>query len=366
MSDNEHVPAEPGQDTPEGVGQDEQAAPQRASRGPWFILFILLVLAAGAGYWWVTVEYRAEHAALVARLDALAGADATVELQLAEQAETLAAAVAGTETVESRMRSLGQAQDDLAESVKTLFAKDAQLSLDWVLAETEYLVFAATQRLALEHDAATAASALRAADQRLRAAKHPDLIGLRDQIGQDIAALEAVAEPDVEGLALYLAGAVTDVEALPTKPIADIDTSFTHMSDEQIAPDNWRGVAKAVWSDLVSLVEVKDGAMSDGVLFDPELRYFLVQNLRLELASARLAALRRDTDNFRAAAKLVTDLLQTYYDTDDGAVKALIARLDAARDIEFDPALPSIAGSLEAVRKARTELGDVAVAGTAR
>lgn len=366
MSDNEHVPAEPGQDAPEGVGQDEQAAPQRASRGPWFILFILLVLAAGAGYWWVTVEYRAEHAALVARLDALASADATVEAQLAEQAETLAAAVAGTEAVESRMRSVGQAQDDLAESVKTLFAKDAQLSLDWVLAETEYLVFAATQRLALEHDAATAASALRAADQRLRAAKHPDLIGLRDQIGQDIAALEAVAEPDVEGLALYLAGAVTDVEALPTKPIADIDTSFTHMSDEQIAPDNWRGVAKAVWSDLVSLVEVKDGAMSDGVLFDPELRYFLVQNLRLELASARLAALRRDTDNFRAAAKLVTDLLQTYYDTDDGAVKALIARLDAARDIEFDPALPSIAGSLEAVRKARAELGDVAVAGTAR
>ncbi|MEQ8664075.1 MAG: uroporphyrinogen-III C-methyltransferase [Gammaproteobacteria bacterium] len=374
MTDTEHVPLEPGSDAPQEAAHDaadeRRAAASRPSRGPWFILLLLLLLAAGAGYWWVTVVHPAERAALVARLDALEQADSAFGRELATRTTAVADEVAAlgdtAQANASRLRALGQAQEDLSASVKSLFAKDQQVALDWVLAEAEYLVFAATQRLALEHDAATALSALRAADERLRAAKHPDLIGLRDHLARDIAALEAVDQPDVEGLALYLANAITGLDQLPTRPIADIDTSFTHMEDARIEPDNWQGVAKALWADLVSLVEVKDGALSDGVLFDPELRYFLAQNLRLELASARLAVLRRDAENFRAAATLVSDLLRTYYDTDNGAVKALIARLEAARGLTLDPPLPSIAGSLDALREARAGLADVALVSDAQ
>ncbi|MEQ8231902.1 MAG: uroporphyrinogen-III C-methyltransferase [Gammaproteobacteria bacterium] len=372
MNETEQKAQEQDAEAMQAGAEERQDAVARPSRGPWFVLLLLLIVAAGAGYWWVTVVHYAERAALVARLDALEQADAVLATDVAARTDAVAgdvAALADTAQANAtRLRSLGQAQDDLTASVKSLFAKDQQVALDWVLAEAEYLVFAATQRLALEHDAATAVSALQAADERLRAAKHPDLIGLRDQLAKDIAALEAVDQPDVEGLALYLANAITGLDALPTKPIAAIDTSFTHMQDEHIDADNWRGVAKALWADLVSLVEVKDGAVSDGVLFDPELRYFLVQNLRLELASARLAVLRRDAENFRAAATLVADLLRTYYDTDDGAVKALIARLEAARTLELDPPLPSVTASLEAIRETRAGLGDggVAMAGDAR
>ena len=309
---------------------------------------------AGAGYWWVSRIEAPRAAALATRLAALedvqSGNTGRFDTALAEltHGRTEQAALG------AKVAALEHSQAGLTDSVKALYARDQQLALDWVLAEAEYLVLAASQRLALERDVRTARAALKAADDRLRTADHPDLIPLREQLTRDIAALDAVALPDVEGLALYLAEAVARVDALPTKPIADLDMSFAHTREETLSTQNWRGLARAVWADLLSLVEVKDGELPDGVLFDPELRYFLEQNLRLELASARLAVLARDTENFRAAGRLVGDLLTRYYATDDAAVAALLGWLAQQRALELDPEVPPISGSLDALRSART------------
>jgi uroporphyrin-3 C-methyltransferase len=241
-------------------------------------------------------------------------------------------------------------QAELEKSVAALYERGAETSLDWILAEAEYLVFAANQRLALEGDVDTAAAALRSADERLEAADHPNLIPVREQLIKDIGALEAVNLPDSEGLALYLAEVVGRVADLPTKPIADLGPPFSSVKNEEHVVDNWRNLLGAVWDDLVNLVEVKDAELPDSVLFDPELRYFLQQNLRLELASARLAVLRRDTANLRASTSLLKRLLTTYYDVDDAAVGAIVKRLDAAATVELAPELPDIAGSLDKIR----------------
>lgn len=139
--------------------------------------------------------------------------------------------------------------------------------------------------------------------------------------------------------------------------------SFSGMTGEEVSGENWQGLAKALWADLRSLVEVKDGKLEDGVLFDPKLRYFLRQNLRLELASARLAVLKRDEENFRASLALAINLLDAYYDTDAAAVSALRARLDESRAIELAPPIPSVSASLDAVRSKRSDLRDAALAG---
>ncbi|MGR8921120.1 MAG: uroporphyrinogen-III C-methyltransferase [Gammaproteobacteria bacterium] len=368
QGERESADEQPGE---EQESHDEQSPPPAGgARGPWLLLLLLLVGVAAAGYFWVeqwrggfdvrlaaglddaeqrVAELAADNAALVARLDELGAADD----DLAAAADDLAA----------RFDPLADAQDQLEDSVKALYAREAQASLDWVLAEVEYLVFAATQRLALEGDVDTAIEALKAADARLRAAQHPDLIGLREQLAGDIGRLEAVPEADVEGLAIFLADAVRRSEQLPTKPIADLDMSFSGMTAEEASHENWQGMAKALWADLKSLVEVKDGKLEDGVLFDPKLRYFLRQNLRLELASARLALLKRDQENFRAALTLVIDLLDAYYDTEAAGVSALRSRLEESLAVELAPPIPSVSASLDAVRSKRSDLRDAALAG---
>jgi uroporphyrin-III C-methyltransferase len=336
-----------------GTEDTKLTAAARLFREPWFILLLLLLLVAGAGYYWASVVYRAEQAALDAKFATQSAALGGLGKRFDERVEELAAVSAAQSTLETRLDEIVRTQHSLTDSVKALYARDAQASLDWILAEAEYLILAAIQRLALEHDASGALAALRAADTRIQSARHPDLLVLRERLTRDITTLEAVEQPEIEGLALYLAEAATRVDSLPTKPIAGFDTSFSNTRDEEVAPENWTGIARALWRDLVSLVEVKHGPLDDDVLLDPKLRYLLGQNLRLELASARLAVLRRDDENFRAAVQLIGDLLRQYYDGADGSVRALKARLDDIAGIVLDPPLPDLADSLDAVRALR-------------
>lgn len=323
------------------------------------ILFVLLL--AGAWYWH---QYRYAPA-----LTALAGDVAAAGASQANLAAELDATRAGIDSVGAeasgalaeidalgaKIASAVQAQADLRRSVSALYEKETQTSVDWVLAEAEYLVLAATQRLALERDIDTAIAALRAADQRLRSADHPDLIPIRDQLIKDITALEGVNRADVEGLALYLAKTIDQVDELPTKPIAEEVAPFATVRDGEYAAADWRRLGYAIWSDLVNLVEVKDADLPDSVLFDPELRYFLRQNLKLELASARLAVLRRDRANLEASVGLIKRLFGAYYDENDAGVKSITARLDEAMTLELKPQLPNISGSLDVIRRQRAD-----------
>ncbi len=352
------------------TGSDAQkpkaATPEPRSHGTAILTFALILTVAAAGYYWVTEIYTPSMSALEGRIAAIDAERESFGPRL-DDIETRNAKIAGNrEALGSDVAALGIAQDNLKASVQALYAKDTQSSLNWVLAEAEYLIFAAMQRLALERDVNTAIAALKAADVRLRLAEHPELIAIREQIAHDIAALEAVNLPDVEGLAIYLAETVSRVGDLPTKPEAEIDMSFSRMQGEPATAENWKGVAKAMWSDLVNLIEIKDGELPDGVLFDPELRYFLQQNLRLELASARLSVLRRDNANFRAASTLIVGLLNQYYDTQDAGVAAIIVRLEDEQGTDLDPNVPEISASLDTIRAKRmstrtSDAADIAV-----
>ncbi len=343
----------------------DPASPEPPARGGKAAIVVSVVLfallLAGAWYWH---QYRYVPA-LTTLAEDVAGAGAGQASLAAELAATragidnvgaeAAGALAAADALGAKIDSAVQGQADLRRSVSALYEKETQTSVDWVLAEAEYLVLAATQRLALERDIETAIAALRAADQRLRSADHPDLIPIRDQLIKDITALEGVNRADVEGLALYLAKTIDQVDDLPTKPIAEEVTPFATVRDGEYAAADWRRLGYAIWSDLVDLVEVKDADLPDSVLFDPELRYFLRQNLKLELASARLAVLRRDRANLAASAGLIKRLFEAYYDESDAGVKSIKARLDEAVTLELKPQLPNISGSLDVIRRQRAD-----------
>ena len=330
------------------------------------ILLTLLIVGAGAYYWYqnsylpqqqdlnakitaLSSEQMAVESSL-ATIDAGDGIDAAVESITAQNDALKTSLTARIESVADQAEKVAASQQQLQQSVTSLYEKEDQSSLDWVLAEAEYLVLAANQRLALEGDINTAIAALKAADQRLGSADHPDLIPIRDRIIEDAAALEAVKLPDIEGLAIYLAKVIAQVNDLPTKQVADTVQPFSGTKSLGEDAKDWRNIANAMWTDLVELVEVKDAALPDSVSFDPELRYFLQQNLRLELASARLSVLRRDGQNFRASVDLIESMLNEFYETSSTNVTSILARLNEAKGYEFEPALPKITASLDVIR----------------
>ena len=332
------------------------------------ILFLAILGLGAAAYYWQQNVYQADLDILREQLRALDSAQdqsgADIQQSIAAVAEAAKSAQAQAGSLGTKIDTALSAQTDLQRSVSALYEKETQTSVDWVLAETEYLVLAATQRLALERDVGTAIAALRGADQRLQSAEHPDLIPVREQIIKDITALEGVNQPPVETLAIYLATTIAVVDDLPTKPIAEEVAPFSSTRAGEYAAEDWRRLGYSIWSDLVDLVEVKDADLPDSVLFDPELRYFLRQNLKIELASARLSVLRRDSKNLAASVELINTLLENYYDTSDAKVGNITKQLNEAKAMDFAPAMPSITTSLDVIRKYR--LARAANAGSAQ
>lgn len=114
---------------------------------------------------------------------------------------------------------------------------------------------------------------------------------------------------------------------------------------------DWRQALRRIWTDLVRLVDIKSMEVPDDVIFDPGKRYLLQQNLRLELAAARLEVLRGDTANFRATLARVDGLLERYYDTRSPEVAGMRATLAPMAGLELSPELPSLQDALELVRR---------------
>jgi uroporphyrin-III C-methyltransferase len=326
------------------------------------LILVLVLGVASAGYYWVRFVAAPTAAALRAQLDLLSGERVTLQTGVVAAEQRLQKLESAQSAALSRVDELHVTTSGLARSLQSLAAQTGAKPLDWVLAECEYLILIATERLTLARDVETARAALLAADQRLRGVDHPAVSVLRERLASDLQALTAVPVPDIEGLALKFAAHIRRVDMLHTPAIAELDSAATHARQAPRVSDNWRGAVRAMWSDLLSLVEIKDGALPDAALFDPKLRYFLLQNLKLELSSARLAILQRDTANYRVAIEIVQQALARYFDAQDAAVKSLAAMLVEARAVELAPTLPVISASLDAVRAARAALGVVPVA----
>ena len=340
-------------DAPVGNSAPAPSAQRRRVTVLLLLALLLLLGLVAAGWYCVQFQLVPQAASLVSRLAALeqhvqtsASRSATQDSRL-QQLEQAAAARAGD------VAAVRTEQADLAATVTQLAAQSSNPDRDWALAAIEHLITIADQRLALAHDLISARTALKAAVARLALNAEPALAPLREQLAHDQAALEAVAPPAVDELALKLAAIAARAESLPTKTIANNAAVVATPAPAPLIVDDWRAIAHALWRDLLSLVEIKDAALPDDVLFDPRLRQFLLQGLQLELASARLALLARDTANWRASSALITAQLERYYDLQDAGVKALLNTLAAAGALELDPALPNLAASLAAVRNAR-------------
>lgn len=299
----------------------------------WLLVFIALGLAAFA-VWQMQLSQQQQDAIandlLLLNDDVRAGnqaqQDIAAELQLLQQTQ------AATEAALQKLRQREQTDN-----------------FDWALAEVEYLLVIAQERLSLVRGHKSAIAALESAAQRLRAIDDPGLIPVREQITADLNALKAVPDVDTAGMALYLSDLILRAETLPLQEDA-ATRMLPDAGEYESRHEGWRDVVGAIWHELKQLVVIQREDSPPPALLAPDERYYLFQNLRIELASARAAVLRHDSRNLHASIELIDDWLQRYFATDAEAVINLRDTLAKMRKVELAPALPDISGSLESVR----------------
>ena len=351
-----------------GGDNTEQTKPARktlAVRLAWFALLVLLLLLAGGGAYLYLQTQSAQQEGRERQLTRL-----RTELDAKTQQVAL---------LQQRLRETDGRLDELEADFERLRRRlDGETG--WAAAEARYLLSIASHRLTLEKEVDAALAALRTAERLLRRLPDDGLLAAREKLTAAIDALQAVERVDRAGLIKTLGDSAARVEDLPLNellqaapateaPVAEEKKeAATEQTPEQepTTPETdglWNKLATPVWQELKSLVEIRKTAAQAVIVWPPEQRYFLYQNLRLQLEAARLTALLRDTDAFRDSAQAALDWLRRYFDQNDAAVKAEQAALQAMLRVEFNPALPSLAATIAALDEYLAALGDRPAAG---
>ena len=115
-------------------------------------------------------------------------------------------------------------------------------------------------------------------------------------------------------------------------------------------PPAWRRFLDDAWQEIRGLVrlEVSDRPMAP--LVAPGEAYFLRENLRLRLLSARVAILGRQEATFKADLRAALAWVRQYFDTRTRPVQQLSDALGQMLAAPLPDDLPDLAASLDAVR----------------
>lgn len=245
-----------------------------------------------------------------------------------------------------------EAQNQRA-ALETLYQELSSSRDETVLAQVEQMLLIAGQQLQLSANVKAALLAMQQADDYLKRMDRASLNGLRKAIGHDMDKLRVLPNVDVPGITLRLDNLVAAVDTLPL-------TQDIRMAQEAAAPvsaaralSGWQGLLHEVWEDAKHLVRIEDTKKRELPLLSPTQTFFLRENLKLRLLSARLALLARDEASYKHDVQAAQEWIMRYFDakSSDGALAASV--LQKLRESSINIELPDVSASLEAVRNYR-------------
>jgi uroporphyrin-3 C-methyltransferase len=371
---------------PEAEPESEEAAPEprpepdsprttnRNGGVAWLALFVSLIALSAVGYT-VYKDWRTQQdltlssgniqdsiVNLAGRIDTAKESLLSIETRLAALVEAdagIAGDVDGLERdLNDRMRqidALPSRISDLEQSLATLQGISTGAKDTWLLGEAEYYMQLANAQLQLAGNPESAARALDMADERIAQLANPALTDVRRALADELAALEGMATPDIEGLSLTLASLARVVESLPLRPIERLEEEPTEGSDEEIGSLDraWNSVKQAA-SGLVKHRSTDQEVMP---LISPDAEYFLRTNLTLQLQTARLSLLRGEQAIFEQSLDDANAWLALYFDPQSTAVVGATRTISEIRDGMISTTPPNISESLRLLRRFNTRSG---------
>ena len=237
-------------------------------------------------------------------------------------------------------------------ALETLYQEMSSNRDQTALADIEQMLLIANQQLQLSANVKAALIALQQADGRLQRLDRASMNELRKSLGRDIDRLRALPNVDVTGISLRLDSIITSLDDLPLAQDIETPQEITRAETAPKGSDR-HNFWQEIWADLKSLVRIKNIQKEELPLLSPTQTFFLRENLKLRLLSARLALLSRDEVSFKHDIQTAQSWLKTYFDIDseDGALAKKSLQTLATSNINID--LPDVSTSLEAVRAYR-------------
>jgi len=329
---------------------NEPEAPRVTPRrrgGQGLLRFLPLLLLAGVLAWHI-VDSRREISALRSEIARPAAAAES------ENAQALSAALSGLTERVTAVEARQKSGSDQEAALQALFQNVASGREAAELLEVEQAVTLGAQQLQLAGNVPVALLALRTADAQLATLDQARLLPLRKALAADIARLDGLPRVDLPGISLRLEEILHGVDKLPFAVYARPDEA---PAPADAAPTEelpwWRLALADAWREVRNMIRIQRFDRAEPPLMAPEQAFFLRENLKLRLLSARLALFGRDETSFRNELKAAEAWLNRYFIVSDPAVAAALGQLKelAAADIVLE--LPDLRGSQKALQALR-------------
>jgi len=322
-------------------------------------LLVALIAVVGVGYlYWLQMQSGTQISS--AQKQTTAAVDAAISDSKQQMNQQLGAFNQQISTLKSdsakEKANIAELQDRLTKSIQQVTAQQQNTRKDWLLAEVEYLLRLANQRVLMEQTAQGALQLLRSADKILSETDDVTIYDVRKAVAADIAALEAVPVLDTEGVFLRLGALNAQVGQLQVIPLTEqhkLPELVNQVANEEFV-SSWADDIKVAWAkvadkfDQLVVVQHRDEPIEP--LLSPQQSYYLQQNLHLMLEQAQLSLLQRKPRSYLNSLEKAEGWVGTYFEQDHSNTQALLKALQQLKQVEVAPQMPDISGSLTTLK----------------
>ncbi len=258
--------------------------------------------------------------------------------QSSEDQASISAAQGSVRSLEKRLSATESGLVSVAAS-----SQNSSVELD--IAEIDFLLRTASERLQLFSDPTAADLALQAADVQIEALNDPMFLSVRQRITTARHELAAAPRVDRVQLSAQFTAMQLKVPDLPFRGEVE-----TQPLPELPADAGWWESFKQTIS---SLVTVRRRVPEEQSLLSLDDKDYLRQGLWLQLESARLALMRNDTSAYAVSLDRVNDTVEQYFRNGSSEVQALLLEVTAIRQVNIAPGMPDISAPWTQLRQLR-------------
>ena len=333
---------------------------RKAGGGLSWLAFLLSAAALGATGW-LYLQMQREDPALQTRL-----ADMQQQLSAsAQQVQRSSDALRedsrqNLAQVEAQLKSFQEQQRAQLETLQASLRSQRQRLLemssvdrsDWSLAEAEYLLRLAHQRLLMAGDVRSALALLASADAILQELDDTELLEVRSAIAADLAALRGVAILDIEGTWLRLQALAGQLDKILLFELPEAVAELPELASDSSWQARLEHGFAAAAAKLSAYLVIRRRETPFEALMDPQWERLVRQNLRMLLAQSQSALLANNELLYRESLAASRRWLGEFFSFNEAGVTAVDAELQALAAIDIRREYPDISASMVAVKAA--------------
>lgn len=327
-----------------------RAAKSGSSKNPLkllrFLGFLILLGGLAAGSWYGYQKLYAVFQSKSAQIELL-------NRQTAELTQIISATQQNQQNIERTLSSfIGDQQRQMQALADRIRTTEGARDGDWLLAEAQYLVRLADQRLLVSRDTDSAVELLSGADGLLRELAYPELAPVREALIADMSALRSVPSIDYQGLYFQITAVAQSIDGLSLAGVEGIENWGTQeqVEEAESTAGIWSSFVTSVKSSLDQLIVVRRAEGSAEWIVDAEGEAALRARMDLLMMQSLSALLSGDQQIYQSALQAVADLLQTNF---QATVQRdlLVSQLLDFSNQPVQAEVPDISSSLRAMQQ---------------